>query len=282
MGESSKISKILIATDGSAHAESAVEYGASLAAAVGASVTVIYVIDARQLAGHFLKHFSEVIGGDTSHGVLTRVREYYRAHGLQVLKVASDVCKRFGLTCKTLLETGNVVKRLAEAAEEADLLVIGKHGEDEEHETGFLGSVSERLVRSVLRPVLLTQPPVRRLRRALLAYDGSPAARRAMHALARLAVELRLEVDAVELLEENEPHDALLEVSEYFKDFPVRVSTHYLEGDSLNVILNHLTEAKCDFLAMGAYADQTAEKLGLGSTTEYLMRNSPVPVFVHH
>jgi nucleotide-binding universal stress UspA family protein len=103
-----------------------------------------------------------------------------------------------------------------------------------------------------------------------------------MHALARLAVALNLEVDAVELLEENEPQDALLEVSEYFKDFPVRVSTHYLEGDSLNVILKHLKEAKCDFLAMGAYADQTAEKLGLGSTTEYLMRNSPVPVFVHH
>jgi len=35
-------------------------------------------------------------------------------------------------------------------------------------------------------------------------------------------------------------------------------------------------------MAMGAYADQTAEKLGLGSTTEYLMRESPVPVLVQH
>ena len=31
-----------------------------------------------------------------------------------------------------------------------------------------------------------------------------------------------------------------------------------------------------------AYTDQTAESLGLGLTTEYLMRNSTVPVLVHH
>ncbi len=39
---------------------------------------------------------------------------------------------------------------------------------------------------------------------------------------------------------------------------------------------------RADLLVMGAYADCTAESLSLGSTTEYLMRNSPVPVLVHH
>jgi nucleotide-binding universal stress UspA family protein len=35
-------------------------------------------------------------------------------------------------------------------------------------------------------------------------------------------------------------------------------------------------------MAMGAYADMTAESTSLGSTTEYLMRASTVPVLVHH
>ena len=53
-------------------------------------------------------------------------------------------------------------------------------------------------------------------------------------------------------------------------------------SDSLRVILDHVEETKSDLLVMGAYADCTAESTSLGSTTEYLMRNSTVPVLVHH
>lgn len=289
-GESNGIYSVLIATDGSAHAEAAVEYGAWLAARTGARATAIYVIDARRLAVHFIRHFSEIVEGHAAGvparvreaGLLERVRAYYHAHGLRVRERAAAVCERYGVACRTELETGSVVKILAERAPHADLLVMGKHGEDVDLETGFLGSVAEKVVRKVERPVLMAQPPFREFKRALLAYDGSAAARRAMQALARLAVVLGMDVDAVELVEWNEPTEALTEVLRYFKDYPVHVNTHYLKGDSLSVILDHASEAKCDLLVMGAYADQTAESLGLGSTTEYLMRNSTVPVLVHH
>jgi nucleotide-binding universal stress UspA family protein len=289
--EEKVIDNVLIATDGSAHAEAAVEYGAWLAARTGASATAIYVIDARRLAVHFIRHFSEIVEGQAAGvparvreaGLLERVRAYYHAHGLRVLERAAAVCERYDVACRTELETGSVVKILAERAPHADLLVMGKHGEDVDLETGFLGSVAEKVVRKVERPVLMAQPPFREFKRALLAYDGSAAARRAMQALARLAVALRMEeVDAVELVEWNEPTEALTEVLRYFKDYPVHVNAHYLKGDSLSVILDHASDAKCDLLVMGAYADQTAESLGLGSTTEYLMRNSTVPVLVHH
>jgi nucleotide-binding universal stress UspA family protein len=289
-GESNGIYSVLIATDGSAHAEAAVEYGAWLAARTGARATAIHVIDARRLVGHFIKHFSEIVEGHAAGvparvreaGLLERVREYYHARGRQVLERAAAVCERYGVACRTELETGSVVKILAERSAHADLLMMGRHGEDEERETGFLGSVFEKVVRKVERPVLPAQPPFREFRKALPAYDGSAAARRAMQALARLAVVLGMDVDAVELVEWNEPTEALTEVVQYFKDYPVHLNTHYLKGDSLSLILDHAREEKCDLPAMGAYADQTAESLGLGSTTEYLMRNSTVPVLLHH
>jgi nucleotide-binding universal stress UspA family protein len=103
-----------------------------------------------------------------------------------------------------------------------------------------------------------------------------------MQALARLAAVLKLEVDAVQLVEANEPTTALIEVHRYFEDSPVHLSSHYLVGDSLRLILDHVEETRSDMLVMGGYADQTAESLSLGSTTEYLMRNSTVPVLVHH
>ncbi|HEX3561079.1 MAG TPA: universal stress protein [Pyrinomonadaceae bacterium] len=281
-GEHSDISNVLIATDGSAHAAAAVEYGAWLAAQARARATVLHVIDARRLAGHFINHFSEIIGNGHGPGFAARVRDYYHARGRQALALAAAICKHYDVACRTELKTGNVVELLVASSARADLLVLGQHGEDEERETGFLGSVAEKVVRKVARPVLLAQPPFRELRRALLAYDGSDAARRAMWALARLAALLSMEIDAVELVEWNEPTTALSEVPRYFKNLPVRVSAHYLTGDSLKVILNHARDEECDLLAMGAYADQTAERLALGSTTEYLMRHSSVPVLVHH
>jgi nucleotide-binding universal stress UspA family protein len=278
----SGISKILIATDGSVYADAAVECGAWLASRSSAQVTALYVIDARRLAGHFIKHLSEIINSRTDEGLADRVRDYYRSQGEQALARAKAICERHGVDCRSQLETDNVVRILADAAARVDLLVMGLRGDDEEYETGFLGSVAEKVVRKTHQPVLLTHLLFKEFRRALLAFDGSAAAGRAMEMLARLAVALGMEVDAVQLVGEGEDTVALKEVLLYFQQFQVPVSIHYLVDDSHSVIIDHLRENNCDLLAMGAYDNRLADSLALGTTTEYLMRNSPVPVLVHH
>jgi nucleotide-binding universal stress UspA family protein len=281
-GEHSGISSLLIATDGSVYADVATECGAWLAARLRARITVLYVIDARRLAGHFIRNISEILESFPSEGIADRVRDYYRKQGNEALKRAASICERYRVTCQTDLQTGNVVKIVADASVDADLLVIGARGEDEEFETGFLGSVAEKLVRKVNRPVLLTGLQFREFRRALLAYDGSAAAREAMKMLARLAAALEMEVDAVQMVEEGESTTALKEVVSYFKNYPVRLSTHYLTGDSHAVIIEHAKEIGCDLMVMGAYDNRLADSLALGTTTDYLVRNSPAPVLVHH
>jgi len=281
-GEHSGISSLLIATDGSVYADVATECGAWLAARLRARITVLYVIDARRLAGHFIRNISEILESFPSEGIADRVRDYYRKQGNEALKRAASICERYRVTCQTDLQTGNVVKIVADASVDADLLVIGARGEDEEFETGFLGSVAEKLVRKVNRPVLLTGLQFREFRRALLAYDGSAAAREAMKMLARLAAALEMDVDAVQMVEEGESTTALKEVVSYFKNYPVRLSTHYLTGDSHAVIIEHAKEIGCDLMVMGAYDNRLADSLALGTTTDYLVRNSPVPVLVHH
>ena len=281
-GKQDGISSLLIATDGSVYADVATECGAWLAARLDARVTALYVIDARRLAGHFLKHVSEIFESFPSEAITDRVRDYYRKQGEEALRRAAGICERYGVMCETNLQTGNVVKVASDASAQADLLVIGERGEDEELETGFLGSVSEKLVRKVNRPVLLTGLKVREFRRALLAYDGSEAAQGAMKMLAHLAVALGMEVDAVQLVEEGEPTTVLKDVVSYFKSYPVHLNTHYLTGDSHSVIIDHAREVDCDLLVMGAYDNRLADSLALGTTTDYLLHSSPVPVLVHH
>jgi nucleotide-binding universal stress UspA family protein len=281
-GEHSGISSLLIATDGSVYADVATECGAWLAARLRARITVLYVIDARRLAGHFIRNISEILESFPSEGIADRVRDYYRKQGNEALKRAASICERYRVTCQTDLQTGNVVKIVADASVDADLLVIGARGEDEEFETGFLGSVAEKLVRKVNRPVLLTGLQFREFRRALLAYDGSAAAREAMKMLARLAAALEMDVDAVQMVEEGDSTTALKDVVSYFKNYPFRLSTHYLTSDTHAVIIEHAKEIGCDLMVMGAYDNRLADSLALGTTTDYLVRNSPVPVLVHH
>lgn len=281
-GQHPGISSLLIATDGSVYADVATECSAWLAARVGARITALYVIDARRLAGHFIRHISEVLESFPSEVITDRVRDYYRKQGQEALRRAISICERYGVTCQTSLQTGNVVKVVADESAQADLLVIGERGEDEEFETGFLGSVTEKLVRKVNHPVLLTGLQVREFRRALLAYDGSEAARGAMKMLARLAVALGMEVDAVQMVEEGEPTTVLKDVISYFGNYPIHLSTHYLTGESHSVIIDHAKEVGCDLIVMGAYDNRLADSLALGTTTDYLVRSSPVPVLVHH
>jgi len=278
----SGISSLLIATDGSVYADVATECATWLAARLDSGITALYVIDARRLAGHFVRHISEVLEKIPSEGIVERVRDYYRRQGEEALKRAAAICERHGVKCEPKLQTGNVVKVIADESTKADILVIGERGEDEEFETGFIGSVSEKLVRKVNRPVLLTGLEVREFRRALLAYDGSEGAREAMKMLALLATRLGLEVDAVQMVEEGEPTTALKEVISYFKDYPVHLSTHYLIGDSHSLIIDHAKETRCDLMVMGAYDNRLADSFALGTITDYLVHTSPVPVLVHH
>src|SRR5258707_15844355 len=104
-------------------------------------MTVLFVIDARRLVGHFIKHFSEVLKSDQSEPFATRVRNYYQTHEEEALRRAVTLCQLHEVTCKTELQTGNAVKLLADAPLNFDLLVLGRPGEDEEAETGFLGCV---------------------------------------------------------------------------------------------------------------------------------------------
>jgi nucleotide-binding universal stress UspA family protein len=282
MPEHSHISSLLVATDGSVYSDVATECGAWIAARLGARVTALYVIDARRLAGDFIQHISEILHSFPSEEITERVRVYYRNKGNEALQRAAGICESYGVECKTSLQTGNVVKVVSDESSFADLLVIGERGEDREVESGFLGSVSERLIRKVELPALLTGLQIKEFRRALLAYDGSEPARAAMKMLARLAVALGMEVDAVHLVGENEPTTVLKEVSSYFKDYPVHLSTHYLVSDSHQAIIEHAKEISCDLMVMGAYDNRVADSLALGTTTDYLIHNSPVPVLVHH
>jgi nucleotide-binding universal stress UspA family protein len=273
---------ILVAVDGSTHAKAAVEYGARLAAKLGARVELLHVIERRLLVGDFITHFTEVFRHKIDGSFAEWVERYYLEYGQGLVERARQHCLSLGATdCDVAVETGKAAKQIISHAKEADLLVMGQRGESEEHEVLFIGSVAARVLHDVKTTALVVQPPVREWRRALLAYDGTPAARRAMEILGNMAVTLKLQVDAVHWIEKDKDPNCLKEAEEYLSQLPVSYEIHYLRGDSHEVILQHASEKGCDLLAMGAFTNLISDALARGTATETILRLSQIPALIH-
>lgn len=135
--------RILIPTDGSEEARKAVDHGIDLAAAVGASVHALFVVESRLSA----------LPSDSMRQVTER--EEWVRYGREVTdEVVADAEAR-GVSGVAAVEQGKAHKEIVEYANENDIdcIVMGTHGRDGVQDV-ILGNVTERVVRTANVPVL--------------------------------------------------------------------------------------------------------------------------------
>lgn len=135
---------ILHPTDGSEASMAAADHAIELAAANGATLRLLYVVDVGSLAA------------DDFSGVLL---EDLERTGQAALDELVERAEAAGVDTVTAIETGNPHREIVADAEASgvDVVVMGTHGR-----TGLdrflLGSVSERVVRTAGVPVLVVPP----------------------------------------------------------------------------------------------------------------------------
>ncbi|WP_311172925.1 universal stress protein [Halobellus ordinarius] len=135
--------EILIPYDGSGEAEKGAMHGIELAAALGAKVTALYVIDLpgapRALA---LRDDEE------------EMRERYREYGEEVLDELCKIAAEHGVECSTAFRTGSVAEEVADYAndEGMDAIVMGSAYRGAIG--SLLGGTAEKVVRTSRVPVI--------------------------------------------------------------------------------------------------------------------------------
>ena len=170
------VSKVLIATDGSAHGNKAVAFGADIAAKYGADLVLVHVL----LRGEYsenMRHMAEVehmvaeggrplaeafasvpVGRFPTNMILsaenaTTPERVLFAIGEQVLDQAAAIAHEKGVkSIKKRLEDGDPVQRILDVieSEEADLVITGARGLSD-LKALLVGSVSHKI--SHLSPV---------------------------------------------------------------------------------------------------------------------------------
>jgi len=282
---------ILLCSDGSAFAESVYRYGAWFARRFQSQAKVLFVTDIRQKAV-FTGNLSGSLGLGASDQLMNDLvsLEHEKAklnkkRTRLILQNADQKLKAEGIDDVELLNpTGFLVDCFQDFEADADMVVLGKRGETADFAAGHLGANIDRIVRSSIKPCLVTPQTFAPIERILFAYDGSPTGKRILNFLLENTsgfqdVEIHLATVAKSDSDTGRTQ-ALTRAQEKLQQAGLTITTSSLAGDPEKAIAKYIEQNKISLLLIGAYGHRRIRHLIIGSTTVQLLRNSQVPVLL--
>jgi nucleotide-binding universal stress UspA family protein len=197
--------KILLATDGSDHADTALDFLLRFPFPDDTSIVLLTVIDKRVFVDAESVELTQE-QSEALHAVHNTVREEAQAY----LDAAAQRVGARGWAATTRLSSGDIAEEILLAAEAAqvDLVAVGSHGHSPIGRFR-LGSIATRVLTYSPYSVLIVKPPVTGHSlpdrtghpwRVLLAYDDSEPARKALELCASLPLGSQDTVEVVTVL----------------------------------------------------------------------------------
>jgi nucleotide-binding universal stress UspA family protein len=153
------IKKILVAIDGSKHADQSLDYAIDLAKRYSAKITVLTVINSPP---NYLLNKGEVFTPVSTQELSKKIENYHKKILKKALEKVKKTSKKTVISQKLL--TGRPADKIIETAKEEnfDLIVIGSRGLGGIKQF-LLGSVSDRVADEAPIPVLIIKDPKTKL-----------------------------------------------------------------------------------------------------------------------
>ncbi len=283
--------KILLCTDGSSFSYSSYQYTAWLAPRLEAAIEVLYVSDVRAQKAVSTGDFSGSLGIDASRELLNKLvdLEHEKAkinhHKAQlILQTAEQFFAQQGISkVKLTHHTGFLVDSFHEFEAQADLVILGKRGENAEFASGHLGANVERVLRSSNKPSFVTSRTYQPINRILLADDGGKSCQKALEFLVTSPAFKGLELHLLTVAKKSEDEAA----QAYLKTAQHQVAAggftpicKLTQGNPEQEIANYVEAHNINLLIMGAYGHSRIRHLVIGSTTAQILRGTHIPVLL--
>jgi nucleotide-binding universal stress UspA family protein len=277
--------RILVCSDGSNYGRVCYQYAAWLAQRVDAAIEVLYVTDLRQFEVPLIADLSGSLGIQPYQAILGQLQELETKKAQVLLDDARRVLTEAGFTGSVTVtqKTGLLVDCLTDYEKNADLVMLGKRGENANFATEHLGSTMERVVRASSRPCLVTSRAFKPISRLLLAFDGGASCRRAIEFLATSPAFKGLELHIVVVAGAINAETALgilREAEAVARGGGFTPVCQMLHGTPGEQIANYVTANDIHMLVMGAYGHNRIRYLVIGSTTTEMIRSCRIPVLL--
>ncbi len=285
-------STILCPLDFSDLSDLALKYAAVGARAFGARLVAVHA-ERFVLPPYFTSGQVEELTRQ-HRGEKARASEFLRVHVRKVLgKEADDLRIHFEVV------DAHPVDAVLDAAKRhrADLIVMGTHGRGGAKRI-WLGSVTENVVRQAGVPVFVVRQKqhefidpsgpqtVPTLRSILCPVNFSPAARSSIEHAASIAQHFNAQLVAACIAEPTDSRDFAeikQQVSSWLNEAnrtQCSLPTLVEKGHAGERIASLALESKADMIVLGAQKAEPSHAWRWGDTTEFVLRNAPVPVLV--
>jgi len=176
---------------------------------------------------------------------------------------------------------GHVPDEVCRRARWADLVVLSLKFPPAPRPAARLGSGISAIVRRCPTPVLTVPPQPPTLRRALLAYDGSPKSREALYVSTYLSTEWSIPLVAVTVLEAGRATSKTLKEAEtYLAKRGAEATFLKGYGPVAGVLTRTAKVRKCGLIVMGGYGFDPVREIVLGSQVDEVLRQSQRPVLI--
>lgn len=272
---------ILIPLDRSQYSDICLKYAIWLSKLFKAKLYGQHVVDLIALEGPIVHDISGAMGFEPYMNFSEKMREVLSTRGNEILKEFSDKCRSNNIQHETYVDTGIIANEICSRAKTADLIVLAQKGLNATFNRGLLGSISDAVIRKSQKPVFLTPAKYREIKKTLLCYDGSVYASEAMQTAAEFSIVTGAEIHILNAgRDADEGKKRLDEAKKYFESYKIEPVFSFVEGNANEAIVNFAEKENIDFIFMGAYGHSRIIEMVLGSTTEYVLRNTQCPVII--
>ncbi len=282
----SKNDTVIACIDDSGYGEAVCDYAAWSAKRLDAPLSLLHVIDKPDRSES--QNLSGSISFDARESLLQELSELdeQRARiameqGKHVLQAARERIEASGIgQVDTRQRHGDLIDTLTALEPDIRMLVMGKRGADTESAHGHIGSHLESVIRTLQKPILIAQQSFTPPERFMIAYDGSPTARKAVEMVAASPLLKGVACHLVMIGETEKNRAAMDEASKLLTDAGFDVTPALLTGNTETALLEYQTEQGIDLLVMGAYGHSRIRHMIVGSTTTAILRRTRVPLMI--
>lgn len=279
---------ILVCTDGSLYAPSIYDNAAWASKQLEASVHVLHMLDPHH-EDPVKTDLSGSMGFNARQNLLEELVELEAAkaklatkRGEAILEDAESQLRDGGVDAVVVEQKhGKLSDSIAGYDCSANLIVIGKRGNNADFEKGHLGTNLERVIRSCQHPVLVAAREFKPMQTFMLAFDGGESALKAVDYAVHSPLLKGMRCYLLYVGSGNAKiESALAEASSKLQEAGYEVSIEQRTGDPEKVIESVVAQDHVDLLVMGAYGHSPIRQLIVGSTTTAMIRSVKIPVLL--
>lgn len=279
---------ILACTDGSIYAPSVYGHAAWASKQLSASVHVLHMLNPHH-EDPVKTDLSGSMGFNARQNLLEELVELEAAkakvavkRGEAILEDAEEQLRKAGVQqIQADQKHGKLSDSIASYERDADLVVIGKRGNNADFEKGHLGTNLERVIRGCRHPVLVAAREFKPMNSFMLAFDGGASALKAIDFAIEQPLLKGMRCYLLYVGSGNAKIEAALaEASAKLQAAGYEVTIEQREGEPEKVIEGVVAQDHIDLLVMGAYGHSPIRQLIVGSTTTTMIRSVKLPVLL--